>query len=108
MKDIKVKIVENSKVLKYFFPEWVAGVAIGHTVHIKGTIKEGRKYLLNHELIHVAQYEKGGFFKTLFTYTICEMFVSYKNKVIEVEAYTNEENLDYITDTYGYNMVIGG
>jgi len=102
MKTIKIKVVENSKIVKHFFPDWVNAFTLGKTVYVKGEYIELTVRQKNHENIHVAQYVKHGVFKFLYTYFIKEMFVSYREKTYEKEAYGNDTNPTYIQDTYEF------
>ena len=105
--DIKVYITYNSKMVKYIFPSWVAGVTIGNNIYFRDSEDKVSPTLLNHEMIHVCQYadegiENGIWKKTWadeiskFLYKYLQTSKSYRNKPSEIEAYANEKDLNYI------------
>jgi len=96
MKTINVKIKYESLIVKLFFPNWVTGVTIGSIILFKNKSDQVSQTLLNHELIHVCQYQEQGLLKFLWKYLWKERKVSYKNKESEKEAYKFEEDLYYI------------
>jgi hypothetical protein len=105
MKQLKIKTVDNSKIIKYFFPNWVSAFTLGRTIYVKNKYVGLNARQKNHENIHVVQYEKHGIVGFLFKYFIKEMFVSYKKKTFEIEAYANDDNLNYIQEKYGIEIV---
>ena len=96
MKTIKVTVHYESKLLKLLFPKWVNGVTVG--AHIFYRYKEELVSLItmNHELIHVCQYQDVGIVKFLWTYFVKEFSKSYRKKTSEIEAYAHEYDFEYI------------
>lgn len=106
MKTIKIKVVDKSKIVKYFFPDWVTAFTLGKTIRVKENYADLTDRQKNHENIHVVQYDRDGVIKFLFNYFIKEMFTSYKKKTYEVEAYGNDTNLNYLQEKYNVTIVI--
>lgn len=103
MQKVTVKVHTNSKIVKYLFPKWVTGFTFGRNVFFRTTPTDT---LLRHETIHVMQYEKYGIFGFLWEYFIAEFNVPYLEKTFEVEAYGNQNNVNYITMKYGSTVEI--
>lgn len=100
MKTIKIKTVDNSKILKTFFGSWVIAFTLGKTIRCRGKYDDLKPETKNHENIHVAQYEKHGIIKFLYIYFIKEFSKSYREKTFEKEAYGNQDDLNYIQNNY--------
>lgn len=97
MQDIRIKIVENS---------WIARIAaynlnaksgmaitIGNSIHLYQANREElihNKAWFQHELAHVLQFQKFGFWCFLCKYLIESMKVGYHNNKYEVEARMHE------------------
>ena len=98
MKTIKVKIHHDSIFMSILPKYFIATTIMRHILVRKGyTFKPG---VLNHELIHVCQWYRLGFFGFLFSYFIKDGFTPYKKKVLEAEAYANQADEEYIQKTY--------
>ena len=92
-----MKIINNSFLLK-FFPRSIVAFALGSTIYCRTTLPER---LFWHEVCHVLQYKKYGILRFLFIYFIKELFVPYREKRFEVEAYsvhTKEDLLDIYSE----------
>lgn len=100
MKELKYKVVNNSKLMKYFFRKSIFGFVLGKTIYARKNFEDWTPVMKNHEFIHLAQYDKHGTLKFLFIYFIKELFKGYRKKSFEVEAYDNENDFDYIKNTY--------
>jgi len=93
-----VEHLYNSKLAKALFAlkpknrQWA--FTLGQTVYYR--LPNTSNYILrNHEEIHAMQYRRLGIAGFLFQYFIKEMFVPYRQKSLEVEAYDNQDNFDY-------------
>lgn len=100
MKILEYKVVNNSKLMKYFFPKKYYGFVLGNTIYAKDKFEDWNPVMKNHEFIHLVQYDKHGTFKFLWIYFIKEMFVPYRKKRFEREAYNYQNNFDYIKFVY--------
>jgi hypothetical protein len=115
MDELRYTIVYNSKLIrraeKFFdkrsghsFPSHIiAMVWDGNTVHVRGDYIS--QLLLNHELIHLAQMKQVGFKQYLLNYFEKERHLPYNQKSTEIEAFTNQFDLDYIEKKYGMKPV---
>lgn len=69
------------------------GMAIGNTILIRS--KKLKMELLAHELVHVEQYHRLGFFKFLYNYMKSHYKYGYKDNPFEIEAYLKQEDFFY-------------
>lgn len=89
---MKFKVVENSPIAflaRLYMGKGAIAITFGSYVHIYGVT--GEVFLQNrewveHELEHVRQYKKLGFFRFLFQYLIESIRVGYYNNRFEREA----------------------
>ena len=94
-----MKIYHSSCLLR-LFPKWVSGFAFGSRVFFRNGEASVSPVLLNHERIHVCQYREQGIFRFLFRYFVLEFRKPYREKSAEVEAYENQENLNYVSERW--------
>lgn len=69
-------------------------IVIGHTIHLHNTGKEEflkNKRWVKHELCHVQQFEKHGFFPFIFKYIVESIKKGYRKNKYEVEARNAED-----------------
>ena len=106
MTTITVKVHYESKLLRVFFPKWVAGVTVGTHIFFRDAAEKITPRLLNHELIHVCQYAEKGVLTFLWEYLWKQRKVAYRAKPTEIEAYANEADPGYISKRWaGYRVV---
>jgi hypothetical protein len=79
-----VKITYNWWPLKIFF--WIGGITLGHRIYFKRNPGWYGPEILKHEMAHVAQIERVGFFKFYITYVLYSLRHGYHNNPYEVEA----------------------
>jgi hypothetical protein len=113
IKAIKVRIIYNSKLL-WFFPRRIDGVTLGRTIHFRGENVD--RNLINHELIHVCQFEDRGqelggsrlsAIMSFLGHYLFPLNQKYRDKPEEREAYRHEHNPDYIVTRWpGYVLLI--
>jgi hypothetical protein len=109
MKTIKVRIVYNSKLL-WLFPGKFDGVTLGRTIYFRGENVD--RNLINHELIHVCQFEDRGGSRlsaimSFLGHYLFPLNQKYRDKPEEREAYRHEHNPDYILTRWpGYVLLI--
>jgi hypothetical protein len=82
------------------FPDWVNAFAFGRNIYFRKPKEQVGLILMNHELIHVCQFEEHGLVKFLFQYFIRELRTSYRRKSFEREAFENESNLSYLSQRW--------
>lgn len=101
-------------ILKYLIPNSYSSIAIYPFIFLsKKKIKEN-KALLNHERIHLQQ-QKELLWLFFFVWYFLEFLIhflkfqnkqkAYKNISFEKEAYTNEENLNYLNHRKLYSFL---
>lgn len=74
-----VRVVEQT----WMVPPWAYAWTIGHTILAKGHVTQE---LLDHELVHVVQYEKHGWGFIPLYFWASIVTLSYRNNRFEVEA----------------------
>jgi hypothetical protein len=100
---MKVKVKEKSLIAK--LAAWYMGsrniaIVFGKTIHLHGVNKEeflSVEQWVNHELVHVRQFQRYGFFTFLIIYAIESMRKGYYNNRFEVEARIGETTGEKIT-----------
>lgn len=92
MSKLKFRIVENSpfaRLARIFMKSKSVAMTLGKSIHISGVSKEDflkdKKWVM-HELVHVEQYRKHGFFTFLTLYLIESIKHGYQNNRFEKEA----------------------
>jgi hypothetical protein len=99
---IRVYIRENS---------WIASIAarklkanrvaivLGSTIHLWNTSKQeftaNRRWLI-HELVHVMQFRRYGYFSFIFLYLLESLRKSYFQNKFEIEAREGENNIELL------------
>ena len=89
---MNLKIVENSlfaRIARLVLKTDNVAMVLGKSIHLSGVQKEiflKNKSWVAHELCHVQQFQKYGFFRFLWLYTIESFRVGYHNNKFEVEA----------------------
>jgi hypothetical protein len=106
MQTIKVTIKYNSPLR--LMKDWVDAVTIGNTIYVRQSKENTDPILVNHELIHVCQYNDRGIDRGFFRkFQIDDILFflghyyfplnqSYRKKPEEVEAYGNQHDFSYI------------
>ena len=92
---MKIKIIESKFITFWIFG--VAGIVLYPFIFV---IDKDNKKLMNHEYIHVEQIKDCGvlmFYILYLWYWIKNGFSYYKNP-FEIEAFDNENNMDYISN----------
>lgn len=91
------KIVERSilaRIARFFFGSKRIAMVLGSTIYLSGVEKQvflsDRKWLI-HEMIHIEQYRRFGFFKFLILYCLESIRKGYYHNRFEVEARNAEE-----------------
>lgn len=97
MKTINVKIHYNS-VFAWFLREGLTAFTVGNHIFVKES--KLSKEDLNHELIHVCQYNRLGVVYFLWRYFVTEFRTPYMMKRFEMEAYTHQCDPLYISKFY--------
>lgn len=87
-----MKIKYNSWVFR-FLPKWVNGIVLYPYIHFKKSKSEITEQLFRHELEHIYQIERIGFFKFYITYLYYNFKVGYRNNPYEIEA-RNAANIE--------------
>lgn len=98
MKFAEVKIVENSlfaRVARTVLKADNVAMVLGKAIHLSGVKKE--TFLRNpswvaHEYCHLQQFQKYGFFRFLWLYTVESIKVGYFHNKFEVEAREAEKS----------------
>jgi hypothetical protein len=99
MKNVTVKIHTKSIIAKLLtLAPGLSIVTIGRHIFLEGASMTA--IAKNHEMIHVAQYQRHGILGFLWRYCVKEMFVPYREKTFEKEAYENEADFDYLSRAY--------
>lgn len=99
MKKSTIKIREGSWVAKLAAKKLATAkvaIVIGHTIHLHNTTREEfetDERWVKHELCHIRQYEKYGFFNFMVRYLWESLRKGYYNNRYEVEARAAEKNL---------------
>jgi len=104
MKIMKYSVHYNSFLLK-FFPKKTIGFTLCSHIFLRNKKENTPEWVVNHELIHVAQFKKYGFWKFLYIYRWKERHLKYKEKTFEIEAYGKDNEVDtlqYIMEKYDY------
>ena len=106
MKNINVKIYYNSPLLMAFHRS-ISGFTLGSKIYLRKSKEKTSPVLLNHEKIHVCQYQDLGVLRFLRKYFISEIALSYRKKSYEIEAYENQNDFNYISKRWpDYNLII--
>lgn len=71
---------------------WIGGITIYPFIFFKRTREEVSDTLFRHELEHIYQVRRLGWFKFYFTYILENLKVGYKNNKYEVEARAAQVN----------------
>jgi ABC-type polysaccharide transport system permease subunit len=91
------RIVERSwiaRIARFFFGSRQIAMVLGNTIHLSGVEKQvflsNRKWLI-HELVHIEQFRKYGYWKFLFLYLVESIRKGYYHNRFEIEARNAEE-----------------
>ena len=106
-------------VFKHFFYKNYVGLSLWPFIFLKNDTLKEDVYLINHERIHHEQQKElliVPFYVLYFTEWIVrslyyfDSYKGYQNLSFEREAYTNEKNLDYISErsTFGFIKYLWG
>lgn len=80
-----MKIRYNSWVFK-ILPKWINGIVLYPYIHFQRSKDEVSEKLFRHELEHIYQIQRDGFFKFYITYIYYNITKGYKNNPYEIEA----------------------
>ena len=111
---VQVKIKERSLIAKLAARKLrsrCVALVLGNTIHLHNTTAKdflSNKQWLLHELKHVEQYSRDGFWRFLWKYLIESVKKGYRNNRYEVEARAAENDgqllNDYIIITHGTDI----
>lgn len=95
---MRFSIKENSmiaRVAAWKMKSRQVAIVIGNTIHLHNTTTgefNANKRWLSHELEHIRQYQRYGFFKFILAYLLESLKKGYYNNKFEVEARAAENN----------------
>jgi hypothetical protein len=104
MEVMKYSVHYNSWLLK-LFPKKTIGITLCSHIFLRKSRSETPQWVINHELIHVAQFKKHGFWGFLYIYRWKERHLKYRQKSFEIEAYGHDNEVDtiqYLITKYKY------
>jgi hypothetical protein len=99
----------KAKYIFIFLPKDVVAIALFGHVFLRYSEEKYNPNTINHEKIHLAQMRHYGYFKFYFTYLFdyfklrlrgLSHFRAYRNIPYEIEAYSNQDNMRYVSEKY--------